>query len=402
MKYLTFVLLFLVYTLPLSGQKVKFNKGKALEKSYYIELNYEEIKSKLIIPVEIEGKEYRFLFDTGAPNLISHSLEGTIETKMLGSIGVRDANNKKNPLDVVRIPLLSIGGVQFKNSAAIVNDAKSNFLFECLEVDGIIGSNLVRNSIVQVDAMRKIIIITNQAGTLNLQHQDYLDMALDANQSSPYIWIDLVGEKKAREQVLFDTGAQGFYDMSTSSFDTLNEFGVFSHTGMAEGFKGLGMFGVSEPTRHYRVMVSEMGILGHAFSNVISVSTPSVKSRIGADIFEFGIVTMNFKDRRFYFQAYQDTADLQEEVWSFSPTVQDGKLVVGLVWDKDLSNQMSFGDKILKINDLNTESIKICDLLVNESMLKEVQELTISIETKEGEQNEIRLEKYRLGQVVNE
>ena len=43
------------------GQKVKFNRGRSVEKNFYAVIPYEELKSKLIIPVEIEGKTYRFM-----------------------------------------------------------------------------------------------------------------------------------------------------------------------------------------------------------------------------------------------------------------------------------------------------------------------------------------------------
>ncbi|MGI9532426.1 retropepsin-like aspartic protease [Lutimonas sp.] len=390
------IVLFFVFSLNIYGQKVKFNKGKALQRNYYTELAYEQLKSKLIIPVEIEGNSYRFLFDTGAPNLISHSLRDIIQTRMLSSIDVKDANDKKQPLDVVVIPLLTLGEVSFKNAPAIVNDANSNFLFECLKIDGIIGSNLLRKSIVQVDSKRKRLIISDQLDKMNLQDLNYLDMALDANQSSPYIWIDLSGAGKAREQVLFDTGAEGFYDLSFNSFKKLNELGVFSHMEKAEGFKGLGLFGVSESTVHYRVQVPAIGVLGAVFSNVISVSTPAVKSRLGADIFDYGIVTLNFKDQRFYFEPFGNKVDLHEEVWAFSPTVQDGKLVIGLVWDDDFSNQLNPGIKILKINDLITDSINICDLLVMESPLKGLDTLQILVENATGEVYELHLKKYSL------
>ena len=163
-------------------------------------------------------------------------------------------------------------------------------------------------------------MITDQLSRLTLEGLGSLDMSLSRGQSSPYIWIQLRGEGKAREQVLFDTGAQGFYDLSSNSFQVLDSLKVFSHTESAVGYKGVGLFGVSNPVMHYRVQVPELGILGTTFLNVISVSTPASKSRIGADLLAYAKVTLDFKNQKFFLESFKEKVDLQEEVWAFSPT----------------------------------------------------------------------------------
>ena len=389
-------LLLLFVCLPVFAQKVNFNKGKVVKKNYYTEVAYTELKNKIIIPVKIQGQTYRFLFDTGAPNLISHSLIDIIQTKTLQTVQVKDANDKRRPLKVVLIPMLDIGGVHFKNSPAIVNDSDSSFLFDCLNIDGIIGSNLVRNSIVQIDASKKQFILTDQAQKLNLENLASLDMALNSNQSSPYIWIKLKGEGKASEQVLLDTGAEGFYDLSINSYKKLKELQVFSHIDSAQGYKGVGLFGVSEASTYYRVQLPSIDFLGAAFENVISISTAASKSRIGADLFRFGKATLNFKKKKFYFECYEKRFDLQEEVWPFSPTVKNGEVVVGIVWDEELSSNLKFGTRIIKINDLDIPSMQICDLLVKTSPLKDHDELKMVVQDASGKAIEITLENYYL------
>lgn len=117
------------------GQKVKFNRGRSVEKKFYAVVPYEELKSKLIIPVQIEGRTYKFLFDTGAPNLIGHALHDQIKTNEINSVQVKDANDSKRPLQVVEIPMLAIGGVFFKNSPAIVNDSSRNSILKRLKIE---------------------------------------------------------------------------------------------------------------------------------------------------------------------------------------------------------------------------------------------------------------------------
>ena len=390
------VILILFYSFSGHTQKVKFNKGRVEHKGYYTEVAYNELKSKLIIPVIIQDKTYQFLFDTGAPTLISHTLKTKIQTRALSSIRVKDANDSGRPLEVVTIPALEIGGVSFKNSPAIVNDPASNFLFDCLDIDGIIGSNLLRNSIVQIDSSKKMIMITDQLSRLTLEGLGSLDMSLSRGQSSPYIWIQLRGEGKAREQVLFDTGAQGFYDLSSNSFQVLDSLKVFSHTESAVGYKGVGLFGVSNPVMHYRVQVPELGILGTTFLNVISVSTPASKSRIGADLLAHAKVTLDFKNQKFFLESFKEKVDLQEEVWAFSPTAKDSSLVVGIVWDKNLVKKAHYGDAILSVNDIETDKMNICDLLIKESAFEKNQILQIVFRDSTGAKQSVELKKQLL------
>ena len=377
----------------LYAQKVRFNKGRSVQKNYYTEVTYKELKSKLIIPVQIEGETYQFLFDTGAPNLISHPLKNQIKTKELNSVNVKDANDSKRPLEVVEIPMLQIAGVSFKNSPAIVNDHNSNFLFDCLEIDGIIGSNLLRKSIVQIDSRKQQITITNQKDQLDLKGMNGLDMALSSGQSSPYIWIGLKGENSAKEQVLFDTGAQGFYDLSFNSFKMLDSLKVFRNVETAIGYKGLGLFGIAAPSLHYRVLIPEILLPGVAFENVVSVSTTAAKSRIGSDILQHGIVTLDYKDQKFYFEAFKKQVDLAEEVWDFSPTMKDSTLVIGLVWQEELVKKAQYGDKILQINDLKVDEMDICDLLLRDSPLNIETSINIIIKDSLGKHQAFELKK---------
>ncbi len=391
-------LFFLLVLCSFSGytQKVNFNKGKPTHKNYYTEVVYDELKSKLIIPVVIQGDTYQFLFDTGAPNLISHTLKTKIQTRELRSIHVKDANDSGRHLEVVTIPVLEIGGVSFKNSPAIVNDPASNFLFDCLDIDGIIGSNLLRNSIVQIDSSQKLITITDQVGRLALNELSALDMALSSGQSSPYIFIQLKGDGKVSEQVLFDTGAQGFYDLSFNSFKALDSLKVFEQVQSAFGYKGVGLFGVSKPMLHCRVQVRELTILGATFLNVISISTGASKSRIGADLLAHGKVTLDYKNQRFYLEEFKEEVDLNEKVWAFSPTAKDSSLVVGVVWDKDLLNRVHYGDEILRINDFETGKMDICGLLVSESPFENKSLLQIILRDSTGTVQSIEMKKQFL------
>jgi hypothetical protein len=55
---------FLIFTLLLCffnyGQSLKFDEGYCTSKDYYQEINFELVLNKIVIPVKVNGKNYRF------------------------------------------------------------------------------------------------------------------------------------------------------------------------------------------------------------------------------------------------------------------------------------------------------------------------------------------------------
>jgi hypothetical protein len=91
----------------LSPAQIKtLNLGKASTKNYLSVVKFEKLRDKLIVPVTIEGRQYRFLFDTGAPNIISQELDSILNLKQIGSIPTSDATGKRDILKVVSVASL--------------------------------------------------------------------------------------------------------------------------------------------------------------------------------------------------------------------------------------------------------------------------------------------------------
>jgi len=94
MKHKVILLLTLISS-HIYSQNIDLNIGKVNSKEYYEEVGFEFIKDKIIVPVSIEGKEYKFILDTGAPNIISNEINNLISPKLIKTIPVSDANGKK-------------------------------------------------------------------------------------------------------------------------------------------------------------------------------------------------------------------------------------------------------------------------------------------------------------------
>ncbi|WP_299549607.1 retropepsin-like aspartic protease [Seonamhaeicola sp.] len=387
------IFFYLSLTSVCHAQKSYFKTGKPSSKHYYTEITYEEVRGKIIIPVSIDGKVYRFLFDTGAPNLITSDLWKTIKSKKTRSLSVTDINQKKQRMDLITIQKLSLGNISFKNTGALMFNGKNNLVIDCFKVDGFIGSNLLRKSIIQIKPKEKRLILTNDPKKLDLNEEHASPLILVGNQSSPYINIKLKGDHSGNENLLFDTGASGFYDLCKKNYKTLEEKNIATVLSKGKGASSVGMFGVAEKSVQYRLKIPELTINNQIFTNVITTTGDDDNSRIGSDILKYGNVTLDFIKRKFYFTPFEANNDLDEKLFGFSPTIIDKKLVVGFVWDEALKDHIQFGDEIIEINSINYQDKEICDFITKRSIFKQNNTLNVVIKRQNGEKKTLTIQR---------
>src|SRR5690606_2394615 len=92
-----------------------FKEGTINHKNHLEVVDFEIFKGKIIIPVSINNKPYRFLLDTGAPNIISERLQKDLKLKTINESLIVDATNNKDTLKIVNLPSLNIRKLSFDN-----------------------------------------------------------------------------------------------------------------------------------------------------------------------------------------------------------------------------------------------------------------------------------------------
>ena len=386
--YITCLLILL--GLPLCAQDIDLNIGETKAKNYFEEIDFEFVSDKIIVPVDIEGITYKFILDTGAPNIISKQINDLISTEVLKIIPIKDASGIQLNLEAVSVKALKFGNITFENTAALVYDAKSNPLFNCFDVDGIIGSNMLRHSIIQIDVERKKLIITDTRKKLNLDKNNSSKIKLIGNQSSPYVWVHLKGVNQGKDLVLFDTGANSFYDISKRNYEIFKNKDIFNVVGESIGASSVSLFGDVPVQNHYKVHLPTLEINGLEFNNCIAITTNDRNSRIGAEILRYGIVTIDFVNKRFYINSTSQKINIETPEFGFSKTLKNGKLIIGFIWDNVLAKQLSYGDEILEING---KDVQLCDLVLKRSDLDQEDTLKLKLKSKEGHIFEITVGK---------
>jgi hypothetical protein len=367
-----------------------FNAGGSAQSNFFSTVPYQNINEKIIVSVKIKGKAYKFILDTGAPTTISKKIFDELSPDPITKIPITDINQITDSLLVVQLKDIAIGDVAFTNIPALV--ANDNPFFQCFEADGFIGSNLLRELIIQFNNNELHFIITDNENKLSLNPKRSSALFLD-KQSSPVITVSLKNKKRASEQLLLDLGASGFYNVSLNHFRIFDKYKIFKVTGKARGNNTIGVFELAQDTTQYRLLLPEMRINGTKILNVSTETTVSDNSRIGSQILEYGTVTIDYKNKRFYFEPFSD-ADIYATKRSFPVDlmIRNNQLTVGFIWDEELYTHISVGDQITAIDGLSYEDAHICQLIINNSFaLKD--KVTLTTINSKGEKVETLIER---------
>ena len=390
MKHLLVLVLLLINSL-IFGQ-VNFNQGSINLKEYYEVIPYQTEIGKIILPVTINNKTYRFLLDTGAPNLFSPELLKELNVTEGDSINVNDANNQDQKMKFAVVPQLKIGNLSFENQAGLIYNFEEHNLLSCYKIDGFIGSNLLRNSIIKINGANKTIIITNKIKSLNIDKKP-IKMKLDWNQKSPYVELKFVGKnnEKASDMVLVDTGMDGLYDMSKRAYSIFEKSKIFEALYSATGIGDSGLFGAGNSNEQKLLEIENANLNQQIINNIMVSTTSDDNSRIGLDILKYGDVTLDFLNKKFYFESTK-IIDVKEKTPKFYTSVQNDKVVIGIVWDEKFKTLMNTGDEVISVDQIDITNISLCDFLRLKKEWKNKDSYILKIKNKEGQISEITIE----------
>lgn len=363
MNYFTLFLI-LIVSQTARSQIDLLELGSVDQKNYHLTIPYTLKNGKIVVEVGLLGKIRKFILDTGAPTILSERLFNEISPKILGSVKLFDQSGAEDSVDVVNIPSLKISDLTFHEIPAIISK-NAPFMFDCFEVDGYIGSNLLQNSIVQICDLTKTVTLSNQVKKLKLKRRKA--SKIEIIKILPHTWIQLAKDKsRVNELVLFDTGDDAMYVLAYSTYQQIKkEVPVFNILAETRGTFSAGMHGFAVHQEHVLVHIPFLKIGELTFTNITARSTHSGISRIGSTMLKYGKVTVDYINNRFYFEAYttKKTIDLNEKIWPIDPSYENDKLIVGTIWDKSLESQLNLGDEIITFDDFDYRGMNICQIM---------------------------------------
>jgi hypothetical protein len=366
--YLIFMML--VSTATFSKEFISLNGGNIEQAKYFERINYQKIKGKIIVEVTINSKPYKFFFDTGAPFSISEKVYKELNPQAIEKMDIQDQSGAKDSMQVIMLPKLNMGDLVFINTPGLVLPQNNSRVFDCFGVDGTIGSNMLRNSVVQFDDQNNQLTITDNAKIFYLKKKQYQQLELSNVQSSPYIKVLLQkGIQKGDDKILFDSGSSDFYEMCNGAFNFFQgRFDLMDKIAEGEGSFTLGVHGFADKQKGHAVNIPELVINTTKFNKVFVHTTSNGESRIGSKLLRYGKTTLDYKNKHFYFEPYEniDLDELSERLWSIGTIFQNGKTVIGIIWDKSLEKDINLGDEILKFKGANFATMDLCSIIRSE------------------------------------
>jgi len=239
------LLLFSVFIfLLLSACSLKWQKtiqyGSLQNETFQEHVGIEVINGLIIVPVVVNGKTYRFLFDSGAPLSISDKLQDQFEYKTISKGHIVDTDKNRQKIIYVQLDTISIGDIPFVNQTALVINFEANPFIACLGLDGIIGSNLMRFCNWQINYQDSLILLTNSP----------IEKILDKVVAIPFItdnqydmMVDLQFGESSITKMKIDYGSNGSISLTKGVFNSIKQNGGFGDIFLEKGTAQAGIVG---------------------------------------------------------------------------------------------------------------------------------------------------------------
>ena len=196
---------FILLIIGCNSSKRFYNSGYVNIKNDIEEIDLNLVNDLPLCKVEIEGKTYSFLVDTGAPTVISDEIFKTLNLKESHKSSMTDSQNKKRQEKFAVIPQIKIGNLIFKDIGSAVIKFENNEL-KCFGFDGIVGANLLSHMFCEFNYRESKILVSKNLTAFSLEKYDLILNFNPKNQKTPIINGKFLNKNLS---FTFDTGFAG-------------------------------------------------------------------------------------------------------------------------------------------------------------------------------------------------
>lgn len=366
---------FILLIIGCNSSKRFYNSGYVNLKNDIEEIDLNIVNDLPLCKVEIEGKTYSFLVDTGAPTVISDEIFKTLNLKESHKSSMTDSQNKKRQEKFAVIPQIKIGNLIFKDIGAAVIKFENNEL-KCFGFDGIVGANLLSHIFCEFNYQESKILVSKNLTAFSLEKYDLMLNFNPKNQKTPIISGKFFDKNLS---FTFDTGFAGSIKIPNDLENYKNKISEDKFI-LSNGINSIGLYGTSKTNKTIELK-NEIYIDNLLFKDELIDTGES--TLIGNEFLKNYIFLIDWKSNKIYLKSIINSDKKQVKSFGFSYLFDKGKaIVVSKIEEKKIP--INLGDEIIRIDDFDFTTIKsedYCKYYLNKvEKDKEVIDITIKRE----------------------
>ncbi len=335
-------------------------KGEVVQTDFYSEFTYEDRMGLIIIEASIDDQNFHFLLDTGAPNVVSTEVAKKLNLKAKLNRNTGDSQGKKNSLEYVLLEKVTIGGIDFLNTGAAVADLKQSNEIACLEIDGIIGANLMRKAIWQIDYQNKQVRISNTMDSLTIT--DRYEVGFTSKLTGTPI-INMLVDNVLIENITVDSGSNQGFSLSKQSYQEIMAVDSTLRILKSYGNSTSGLYGAGDNDTTYLAISPTIEIGNLSLKNQFVTFRENGAVTLGNEFFENYITTYDWSQSKLILSSPREFDNSTFDSFGFKYFFSDGKLIVNQIVSNSMAvnSGLKMGDHIIELAGQNYKDMQLSD-----------------------------------------
>lgn len=290
----------------------------------------------------INGKTYRFLFDSGAPMVISEELVAEYNCKLIRDASIRDSQGGTQKLEYVLMPDFKLGSRTFSGLTTVAADLSASPVLHCLGIDGIIGANAMQLQYWDFSVADSVLQMSS-----NKQHwpsgKKYRLPFKQKSSRTPVVSLK-INDTDVKD-ITFDTGSTGILSLPKSM---TSSFKPEDATYVARGYLSGGLFGSKIDTAHEYSMRFNFPDTMYHFPVEQEANKPG--KLLGMGFLRHFHVYMDYTNQEMLLEPQE--IGPEQGTYPIAPYFQSGRIIIGLINNLLPAEyaHLEFGDTLTAIN----------------------------------------------------
>ncbi len=352
------------------------NSGSVKQENFKVEIPFEMRLGLIILKVKISGNYYDFMLDTGAPNVIDRTLAEKLQLDYVIKRKVGDSQGESSKLDFVLMDAIGIGELDFEKTSAVAADLRGTPELACLDVDGFIGSNLMRKAIWKIDYQTSTITITNSRKSLSIPESAYRIPFTTVTAGTPLLTLNI--DSTEYKNIKMDTGSNGCLSLKLGSYKSILSKNPAIESTCSYGSSSGGLYGRAKSDTTYYLKIPEFSMGNLTIKDYVTEFSANKSKLLGTEFFKNYDVIIDWWSGELILinQTPVDYSMLSN--FGFSYFLEGEQLIISELYKNN--SLLKIGDQIIQMGDSKfTENVSENYCQIIEDRLKNDNENELSI-----------------------